>query len=195
MKKRLLFVDDDRLVLATLSKGLRNAGYLVETAESGIAALGLAAAASFDLAIIDICMPEMSGIELANSLRDNYDLSSLFLSAYSDQQMVEEAAHVVGSIGYVVKPVDLPQLLPALETALARSQDLRSLLAHKEQLERALNGDRRISAGVGILMERHQLNQQAAFELLRKMARNKRRSLADIAVELISTTDRLATLN
>jgi len=187
MKARLLFVDDDRLVLATLGKGLRQAGYLVETAESGKAALELAASSSFDLAIVDIRMPEMSGFELANSLRETYDLASLFLSAYSDQEMVEEAAHVVGGIGYVVKPVDVPQLLPAVATALARSLDLDALLAHKGQLEHALNGDRQINAAIGILMERHKLDKQAAFELLRKRARDDRRRLADIAAELVTS--------
>ena len=59
MKARLLFVDDDRLVLATLGKGLRQAGYVVETAESGKAALDLAASVSFDLAIVDIRMPKI----------------------------------------------------------------------------------------------------------------------------------------
>lgn len=186
MKARLLFVDDDRLVLGTLSKGLRQAGYLVETAESGKAALDQAASASFDLAIVDIRMPGMSGFELASILRSTHGLVSLFLSAYSDQNLVAEAAHAHGGIGYVVKPVDIPQLLPAVETALARAKDLCALLAHKDQLERALNGDRRINAAIGILMERHKLDQLTAFDMLRKKARNDRRPLADTAADLMA---------
>ncbi len=188
MKAQLLFVDDDRKLLATMGEGLRQAGYGVKTAESGMEAIELAASSAFDLAIVDICMPEMSGFELAEILRDQHQVATLFLSAYSDPQHVDVVVNTVGGIGYLVKPVTVQQLIPPIETGIYRSRELRALLSHNHQLERALKGDRRISTAVGILMERHKLDQKAAFELLRKKARTLRSKLIDCAEKLMSST-------
>jgi two-component system, response regulator PdtaR len=186
----LLFVDDDRLVLATLSKSLRDAGYEVATAESGEAALLLAAQQLFDLAVLDIRMPGLSGIETAQRLRDEHGVSTLFLSAYGERELVEQAA-TGGGLGYVVKPVDVVQLIPAIEAALARAHDLKALMEARSQLEQALAGGRQTSIAIGILMERRGLPEQAAFDVLRASARKNRRKLEEISCELVEAEERL----
>lgn len=190
MAARLLLADDDRLVLATLSQGLREAGYAVDTADSGEAALALAAQRPFDLTVLDIRMPGLSGIETARRLRTEYGAPALFLSAYGERELVEQAARE-GGLGYVVKPVDVPQLVPAIEAALARARDLKVLAEGRSQLEQALDSGRQTSIAIGILMERRGLTEQSAFETLRATARKRRRKLEEIGRELVEATERL----
>jgi response regulator NasT len=189
----ILVVDDDKLVLATLARGLRGEGYRVLEASSGSAALKLAAENSFDIAILDIRMPEMSGTELAQRLMAEHGLPALFLSAYTDREMVESAiAH--GGLGYLVKPVDVPNLIPALQTALARGRDMNALLEAKSQLEQALSAGRETSTAIGILMERFRMSRTGAFEELRRCARSQGRKIDKVAQELVEAAETLNAL-
>ncbi len=189
-RRRLLLVDDDRLILATLAQGLRLAGYDIETADSGGAALERVAAATFDLAVMDIRMPGMSGVETARRFVEVGGPPCLFLSAYSDIEQVREAVNE-GALGYVVKPVEVSHLIPALETALARARDIAALSRAREQLERALAGGRHTSIAIGILMERRRLAEASAFAALRDAARAERRKVDDHAGELVAALERL----
>jgi len=189
----ILVVDDDRLVVATLARGLRGEGYVVFEASSGSAALKLAAENTFDLAILDIRMPEMSGTELAQRLMSEHGLPALFLSAYSDREMVESAI-ARGGLGYLVKPVDVPNLIPALQTALARGRDINALLEAKSQLEQALSAGRETSTAMGILMERFRMSRTGAFEELRRCARSQGRKIDKVAQELVEAAETLNAL-
>lgn len=190
MPHHVLLVDDDRLILGTLGNGLRQAGYAVAEAASGETALALAQHQIPDLAILDIRMPGISGIELARRLRDTHRVPTLFLSAYSDKKMVEEAIDE-GGLGYVVKPVDVSQLVPAIEAALARARDLQALGKAKDRLEEALKGGRDTTTAIGILMERRGLRRQDAFELLRAHARAQRRRLELLARDIVDAAETL----
>lgn len=181
---RLLLVDDDRLVLATLAHGLAALGYEVATADSGEAALAAAADGAFDLAIVDVRMPGLPGIELCHALAEGHRVPSLFLSAFGDREEVERAIGE-GGLGYLVKPVDAPRLVPAIEAALARARDLRALFEAKAQLEQALAGGRYTSMAIGILMATRGFDERAAFEVLRGEARHGRRKLEDHCRELV----------
>ena len=187
---RLLLVDDDRLILATLARSLRDAGYEIDIANSGASALQHATAIHFNLAVLDMRMPGLSGIEIARRLRAEYDIPALFLSAYSDRESVLQAV-AGGSLGYVVKPVGAPQLIPAIEAALARARDFAALTAIKGQLEHALTGRRHTSIAIGILMERRGLTEAAAFDALRAAARAERRKLEQRAGDVVMALEQL----
>lgn len=190
-KHSLLLVDDERLVLATLAQGLSRAGYAVSTAESVDEAEALLASGERpDLAILDVNMPGRSGLELAERLGSFDHIPFMLLTAYSDQLIVEQAA-AYGALGYLVKPVDTRQLVPAIEAALARATELRSLRMTGQQLQNALNNEREISVAVGITMVQYRLGRKAAFDLLRKTARNQRRKLAELAIEIINASEAL----
>jgi response regulator NasT len=190
-KAEILLVDDDRLVLTTLGIGLRRAGYSVSEASSGEAALAMARQTRFDIAILDIGMPDISGTELAGQLLADHDLPAMFLSAYVAEDTVDEAV-AKGGLGYLVKPIDVPQLIPALESALARARDLQALIKLKGQLEHALGSGRDTSTAVGIVMERHGLGRQAAFDTLRRTARGRGIRLEALAGELIAAAETLS---
>lgn len=184
----LLLADDDRLVLTTLAEGLRQTGYTVLEAGDGDAAIRLAETQSPDLAILDMRMLGRDGHDVAVWLRENTDIPFLFLSAYSDQQTVSKAI-AAGALGYLIKPLSVTQILPSIEAALKRGRELIALLEEEAHLSAALRIGRQTSIAVGILMARHQLNEQAAFDKLRSQARAERRKVSDLAAELISAVE------
>jgi AmiR/NasT family two-component response regulator len=187
-KVRLLLVDDDRLVLSTLGSGLLDAGYEISTAESAEdAEMLLASGVRPDLAIVDIRMTGQDGLYLARRLRELDHIPFLMLSAYSEQRMIDQASRH-GALGYLVKPLDTPQLLPAIEAALSRANELQVLRETRAQLQAALDAERDISVAIGITMIQRRLQRQEAFEQLRKTARSQRRQLAELANELIRTS-------
>lgn len=184
--KSLLFVDDDRLVLGTLAEGLRDSGYDVVTADSAETALGYAAETHFELAILDIRIPHVSGIDLAASLRDDFNISSMFLSAFDDQHTVDMAIRE-GGLGYLVKPVTVAKLIPAIEAALARSRDLKKLVNDSSTLKKALSSSRLTSMAIGILMAELGLTESEAFEHLRNISRNQRQKMEVVAEKIVDS--------
>jgi response regulator NasT len=179
----LLLVEDDLLILRTLARGLREAGYRISEAESGEEAMNLCADLRPDLAILDIHMPGISGLELGRWLGER-DIAFLFLTAYDDEAFVREAQQA-GALGYLVKPLDVPRIIPTLETALARARDLAGMRESEEKLVAALQNSRDISTAIGLLMERHGESAELAFERLRSMARNQRRKVREVSRELL----------
>lgn len=188
-KARLLLVDDDRLVLSTLANGLLKAGYDVKTAESAEEAeMLLASGEDPDLAILDIRMSGQNGLHLARRLQELDHIPFMMLSAYSDQAMIDQASQF-GALGYMVKPLDIPQLIPGIEAALSRANELQSLRETRLQLQAALNAERDISVAIGITMVQQRLDRHTAFELLRKIARSQRRKLGALAAEIIQASE------
>ncbi len=190
-QRHILVVDDDRLVLAALAEGLRTAGYRVTSVASGEDALGITDRP--DLALLDVRMPGMSGIELGRKLREQGGVPFLFLSAYGDQEIVKQAAEE-GALGYLVKPLDIQQIVPSVEAALARGSEIRKLRESEAQLSTALTGSREISMAVGLLMMRDRLNREQAFDVLRANARSQRRPIAELAKELLTSSENLYTV-
>lgn len=188
MTRKVLVADDDRLIVATLANGLRLRGFEIVEATSGREALEAGRNAKPDLAVLDIRMPDISGIEVGKAMMDELRLPVLFLSAYSDAETIQ-AATMSGSVGYLVKPVSVQQLIPAVEMAIKLNSEFRNLKDRESHLEKAVNQDRTISVAIGLIMERHRLSQAAAFELMRKKARAQRRSMSEIAKVIVNAVD------
>lgn len=189
-KRRILIVDDDRLILATLSKGLQQAGYEVRQAASAAEAVRIAMDDPPDLAVLDVRMPNMSGIDLARLFRDETTVPFMFFSAYGDVDIVRRAAEY-GAVGYLVKPVDTTQIIPSIEAGLARAEEIRKLRRTEVELSAALAAGRETSIAVGLLMERYRLDRVKAFETLRDYARSHRRKINEIAADLINAEEAL----
>lgn len=193
--RRLLLVDDDRLVLATLASGLTAAGYSVTSAESAEEAETWLAGggARPDLAILDVRMPGSGGLALARRLHELDHIPFMMLSAYSDLHLVAQAI-ASGALGYAVKPQDIAHLVPAIETALARANELQDLRLARQQLQGALDAERNISVAVGIIMMQQHCQRDDAFALLRQSARRQRCKLASLAEQTIAAADKLNSL-
>jgi two-component system, response regulator PdtaR len=184
--KDLLFVDDDRLVLGTIAEGLRDAGYNVMCADSVAEAMAIAATRQFALGILDIRFPNESGIDLALALREQFKISSIFLSAFDDQNTVDMAIRG-GGLGYLVKPVTVAKLIPAVEAALARARDMKELVDYSMTLERALSANRMVSVAIGIFMSELGMTENEAFAHLRTIARNQRIKMEVVAEQVVAS--------
>ncbi len=175
---KILVADDERVVLFTLAEGLREAGFEVIEAHDGLQALALCQSDAPDLALLDIRMLGLDGLNLARRLRDETTVPFLFFSAYGDEAMVKRAVEI-GALGYLIKPLLVSSIVPAIRTALARAQDINGL-------QGALESNRTIATAVGIVMRAEGLDRQAAFERLRQQARSERRKLEDLARERVA---------
>lgn len=187
--KQLLVVDDDRLVLSMLASGLTDAGYHVTSAESAEEAEAwLASGARPDLAILDVRMPGQGGLHLAQRLHALDHIPFMMLSAYSEAKTVQQATRS-GALAYAIKPLDIAQLVPAIEAALARADELQDLRNTRQQLQSALDAERNISIALGVTMMQHRLKRSEAFAMLRQTARNRRCKLADLALDVIESAE------
>jgi response regulator NasT len=116
-KGKILVVDDDRLVLATVTHGLAKAGYEIIDADNGDDAILLARQHRPDLALLDIRMEGMSGFDVAAYLRESLQTPFMFLSAFADDDTVAQVK-ALGAVAYLVKPLDISQIVPTVEAAL-----------------------------------------------------------------------------
>lgn len=181
---KILVADDDPITLTSIASGLDAAGYQVISARDGRSAVLLGLRERPDLAILDIRMPGMTGIEAARELKAKGAIGTLFLSAYSERDVVEIATRE-GALGYLVKPINTQQLIPAIEAALKRSAELRQLQRKETDLLEAINRNREISVAVGIYMQRYAVSEQEAFDAIRAYARFRSLKLANLASDLI----------
>lgn len=188
---KILLVDDDAIVLNTLSTGLSRLGYQVQTCDNVQAALQNYQNQPPDLAILDYRMPQMSGLELARIMIKQTHRPIIMLSSCNEAVIVKDAVGL-GVYTYLIKPVEAGQLAPSIEAALARFAEVNVLIKQGDNLQEGMEKNRIINIAVGIVMERAQLSQDVAFESLRKLARDQRRPLRDVALELV---DAVSTAN
>ena len=147
-KRLILLVDDDALLLQFLAEVLGHAGYDTVTAASAAEAIRQIEAREPDMALLDITMPGMSGLDLARHLREHTSVPFMFLSATGDAETGKQAANY-GAVGFVVKPVDAARLMPAFEASLARADEIRQLRRTEANLNAALAAGRETSLAVG----------------------------------------------
>ena len=191
LTKHLLLVDDDRLVLSMMADGLKYAGYEVTTADSTEdVEVWLDSGQRPDLAILDVRLRGQDGLDLAQRLRDLDHIPFIMLSAFSDQETVSQAANC-GALGFGVKPLDVPQLVPTIEAALARAAELHGLRATREQLQHAIDAERNVSVATGILMSDRRITRAEAFNLLRDAARKQRCKLEAVAADIVRARETL----
>jgi response regulator NasT len=135
-------------------------------------------------------MPGMSGLELARQMGD---IPYMFLSANDDAGIAEQAA-AAGAVGFLLKPIDPAQLLPAVRAALARGAEIQGLRAEEARLGQALRDGRETGMAVGMLMERYRIDRHAALRMLRTHARSQQRKLNDVATALLDAAETLNAL-
>ena len=189
----LMVVDDDRLVLATLVAGLKQAGFDVIEADNGDDAILLARKYKPRLAILDMRMQGKSGMDVARYLAANTDTRFMFLSAFGDSDIVDEATRM-GALGYLVKPLDVRQIVPAVRAALARTAEPGSPAAPEPAAASAsaqAPPERDQYIAIGILMERLRIDYDRAVAALRLQAQVERKDLNDLATSMVEAANRL----
>ncbi len=187
---RVLIADDESIRLMSLGSQLTSLGHkVVAEATRGDEAVQLAAEKKPDLAILDIKMPVMDGIEAAERITQARPIPIILLTAYSEAQLVERAARANIS-AYLMKPVAEDDLLPAITLALTRFKEFESLRREVADLREALEVRKVVEKAKGILMRRLDLSEEEAFKRLQKQSQDTNRKLQEVA-EAIVMADRM----
>jgi two-component system, response regulator PdtaR len=195
-KGKILVVDDDRLVLATVTHGLSQAGYEVIDADNGDDAILLARKHRPELALLDIRMEGKSGFDVAAYLREYCHIPFMFLSAFSDPDTVAQVA-ALGAVAYMVKPLDVGQIVPTVEAAFERLRTQRAdaaALAHARAQQPAANAPAPdvVSMAAGVLMHRYSLSRGEALGRLQRIAAAANVPLHEQAERLVRAVEELA---
>ena len=193
-KRRVLLVDDEPLILATIGQVLRNAGYETAEASCGEDALKVAQEFDPDLALLDVIMSGMTGLELAKRLQAETDIPFMFISANAEVEIVKQASEY-GAVGYLLKPFDIAQIIPAFEAALGRADEIRRLRSSEANLTIALNSGRETSMAVGLLMAKFGADRHTAFEVLRAYSRSNRCKMNEVAEDLLAAEEMFNSFN
>ncbi len=187
MPVRILIAEDETIIRLDLRDLLERSGFEVcAEAKDGEEAVELARSERPDLAILDVKMPRLDGIEAARRMLEERPLPIVMLTAYGQGELVARAVEA-GVFGYLVKPFREQDLLPAIETARARHEELSALRDEAESLAEALAARKAIERAKGLLMEKEGLSEPDAFARLRKASQLSGRPLKVVAEALIAT--------
>jgi two-component system, response regulator PdtaR len=184
---RVLIAEDETIIRLDLKDLLERSGFEVcAEARDGEEAVALARSERPDVAIMDVKMPKLDGIEAARRILDERPIPIVMLTAYGQDELVQRAAEA-GVFGYLVKPFREQDLVPAIHTARARHEELSALREEAESLAEALAARKAIERAKGLLMTKENLSEQEAFERLRKASQLSGRPLKVVADALIAT--------
>jgi response regulator NasT len=186
---RLLIAEDETIIRLDLRGLLERAGYeVVAEARDGEEAIELARRHEPDLALMDVKMPRLDGIDAARQILEERPIPIVMLTAFDQRELIERAAEA-GVYGYLVKPFREQDVVPAIELARARHEELAAVRADADSLSQALADRKVIERAKGLLMEREKLSEADAFTRLRKASQVSGRPLRVIADAVIATFD------
>ena len=186
---RVLIAEDETIIRLDLRGLLEGAGHEVcAEAKDGVEAVELARSEEPDAAILDVKMPRLDGIEAAKQILEERPIPIVMLTAYGQDELVSRAIEA-GVFGYLVKPFREADLLPAIQTARARHDELSALREEAESLAEALAARKAIERAKGLLMQKEGLSEADAFARLRKASQLSGRPLKVVAEALIATFD------
>ena len=184
---RILVAEDETIIRLDLRDLLERAGFEVcAEALDGEEAVELARSEQPDLAIMDVKMPRVDGIEAARRILNERPIPIVMLTAYGQDELVSRAVEA-GVFGYLVKPFREQDLLPAIQAARARHAELQELREEAESLAEALAARKVIERAKGLLMEKEKLSEEDAFSRLRKASQVSGRPLKVIAEAVVAT--------
>lgn len=179
---RILISDDEPVTRMDLKEMLEQAGYsVVATSSDGFDAIELCRRHQPDLALMDVKMPLLDGLSAAKIIHEeNLASAVVLLTAYSDRTLIEQAK-AYGVNGYLIKPIDEKALIPGIELAIARSREQEQLRREVQSVAQQLENRKTIEKAKGKLMKEEALSEQAAFDYIRNISRQKNISMKRVA--------------
>ncbi|MCX8052213.1 MAG: response regulator [Armatimonadetes bacterium] len=182
---RVVIADDEPIIRMDLKTLLEEMGHeVVGEAADGQKALDMARSMRPDVVILDIKMPVMDGLDAAKIISEEKIAPVVLLTAYSDKDLIERAKDA-GVFGYLVKPFQESDLLPAIEIAIARYLEMQELESTVGDLEQKLETRKLVDRAKGILMDRFKMSEADAFRRIQQQSMNQRRSMKEIAEAII----------
>ncbi|MFH0900976.1 MAG: response regulator [Pseudomonadota bacterium] len=179
----ILIAEDESLIRLGLKRILEEAGHSVSAAEDGLAALALVATRTPDLAILDVKMPRMDGLETARCLAERCLTPIIILTAYGDRDLVERAAKLP-IMGYLIKPLKEAELFATIEVAINRFAEHARTAHQVSEISAALSDHLIVDRAKGMIMQREGVSELDAYRRIEERARAERRTLVEVAEEI-----------
>ncbi|AFV10924.1 transcriptional regulatory protein [Thermacetogenium phaeum DSM 12270] len=185
---KVLIADDEPITRMDIKEILQENGYnVVIEAGDGLAAVKLAEIYCPDIVLMDIRMPHLNGIEAAAEISQKIEGAIIFLTAYSDITLIEEAKQIPKVVGYIVKPVSEEEILPAVEIGFSCFLRMQTLEKEKEKFKGDLEARKIIERAKGILMQKYGWSEEFAYKKLRRLSMDQRKPMKEIAEAIIFT--------
>ena len=186
MSIRVVIAEDEAIIRLDLRETLEEEGYeVIGEAGRGDVALDLIRELKPDLAILDVKMPGMDGLEVARMIGDEKICGVLVLTAFSQREIIEQARDA-GALAYLVKPFQKSDLIPAIEVAIGRFRELQALNGQMEVLEEQLEARKIIDKAKGRLIDEFGLKEQESFSFIQRTAMKDRSRMRDVAEKILS---------
>ena len=184
---RVLVAEDDSLIRMDLIEMLREEGYdVVGEAPNGQVAVELTESLAPDLVIMDIKMPVRDGIDAASEIATKRLAPVVMLTAFSQRDFVEKARDA-GAMAYLVKPFTKADLVPAIEVAVSRYQEVKSLESEVATMQERLETRKLVERAKGLLMEKQNLSEPEAFKWIQRAAMDRRTTMKAVAQVVVET--------
>ncbi len=185
MPLRVVIAEDEAIIRMDLRETLEEEGYeVVGETGRGDQAVELVRALQPDLAILDIKMPGMDGVEAARIINGEKVCGVLMLTAFSQREVVEEARDA-GALAFLVKPFQKSDLIPAIEVAMGRFRELRALTGEIDALGEQLEARKFIERAKGVLMDECGMSENEAFGFIQRTAMSERTRMRDVADRIL----------
>jgi two-component system, response regulator PdtaR len=183
---RVVIAEDEAIIRLDLKETLEEEGYeVVGETGRGDEALALVKEHEPDIAILDIKMPGLDGLSAAREISGQRRAAVLILTAFSQRDLIEQARDA-GALAYLVKPFQRSELIPAIEVALGRFQEMRALQEQTQNLEDQLETRKIVDRAKGKLMDEHKLSENEAFSFIQKTAMRERMTMKAISEKVIA---------
>ena len=186
MTVRVVIAEDEAIIRLDLKETLEEEGYeVVGETGRGDEAVALVKEHKPDIAILDIKMPGLDGLEAAREIAGERRAAVLILTAFSQKDLIQQARDA-GALAYLVKPFQKSELIPAIEVALGRFAEAQALEREVQSLEEQLQTRKVVDRAKGMLMDRHHLNENDAFSFIQKTAMRQRQTMKAVAEQIIA---------
>jgi AmiR/NasT family two-component response regulator len=183
---RIVIAEDEAIIRLDLRETLEEEGYeVVADTGRGDTAIELVRQHQPDVAIFDIKMPGMDGLDAARVVSSEKICPVVMLTAFSQREVIEQARDA-GALAYLVKPFQKTDLVPAIELAIGRFLEMKTLSGERDALDEQLELRKLLDRAKGLLIDQHSLTEQVAFDFIQKMAMSKRMRMRDVAVAVLS---------
>ena len=187
---RVVVAEDEALIRLDLVEMLTEAGYdVVGQAGDGEAAIELTEKEKPDLVVMDVKMPKLDGISAAERIAKQRIAPVVMLTAFSQRDLVERARDA-GAMAYLTKPFTIEDLMPAIELAVSRFQEIKQLDVEVTNLQDQLKARKLIEKAKGLLMSNLKISEPEAFKWMQKTAMDKRRSMTEVAQLVMDEFDK-----
>jgi AmiR/NasT family two-component response regulator len=185
-RTRIVIAEDEAIIRLDLRETLEEEGYeVVADTGRGDLAIELVRQHQPDVAIFDVKMPGLDGLDAARVVSSEKICPVVMLTAFSQREVIEQARDA-GALAYLVKPFQKTDLVPAIELAIGRFLEMKTLSGERDALDEQLELRKMLDRAKGLLIDKHSMTEQLAFDFIQKMAMSKRMKMRDVAAGVLS---------